>query len=180
MCMYVSCICNINCTTCTMECSLLQSGLYPVALKITLKVDTLSYYGLICYMHLYFVSRCAVLCVVECVLFYMWAHHNNSYQLFCWNGYNKLELEPTWQIEEGVEDIETLCIISLDKLVGVPFTDLWAGKSKKAQKGIKYFIKCLYLWCLLVCRDLCILRGNVENTYPRRKLNPWTQTRILP
>lgn len=180
MCMYVSCICNINCTTCTMECSLLQSGLYPVALKITLKVDTLSYYGLICYMHLYFVSRCAVLCVVGCVLFYMWAHHNNSYQLFCWNGYNKLELEPTWQIEEGVKDIETLCIISLDKLVGVPFTDLWAGKSKKAQKGIKCFIKCLYLWCLLVCRDLCILRGNVENTYPRRKLNPWTQTRILP
>lgn len=54
-----------------MECSLLQSGLYPVALKITLKVDTLSYYGLICYMDLYFVSRCAVLCVVECVLFYM-------------------------------------------------------------------------------------------------------------
>lgn len=122
------------------------------------------------------ITLCGAVCCGMCLVLYV----SNSYQLFCWNGYNKLELEPTWQIEEGVEDIETLCIISLDKLVGVPFTDLWAGKSKKAQKRIKCFIKCLYLWCLLVCRDLCILRGNVENTYPRRKLNPWTQTRILP
>lgn len=32
----------------------------------------------------------------------------------------------TWQVEECVKDIKTLCIISLDELVWVPFTGLRA------------------------------------------------------
>lgn len=78
-------------------------------------------------------------------------------------------LSLTWQVEECVEDIKALGVVSLDELVGVAFTDLWAGKHRRRDL-IGRMVECLcHVWEM-----------DVRNTHPRRKLNPWTQTRMLP
>lgn len=43
----------------------------------------------------------------------------------------------TWQVEECVKDIKTLCIISLDELVWVPFADLGAEKRKGKTQNLR-------------------------------------------
>lgn len=43
--------------------------------------------------------------------------------------------DPTWQVEERVQNIKPLRIISLDELVWVSFTNLRAGKKKKKDTG---------------------------------------------
>ena len=43
----------------------------------------------------------------------------------------------TWQVEECVKDIKALCIISLDELVWVPFTDLRAGEKTRQELSEK-------------------------------------------
>lgn len=43
----------------------------------------------------------------------------------------------TWQVEECVKDIKALSIISLDELVWVPFTDLWARQREKQKTVIQ-------------------------------------------
>lgn len=42
----------------------------------------------------------------------------------------------TWQVEECVKDIKALCVISLDELVWVPFTDLRTGKRENTRHGL--------------------------------------------
>ena len=44
----------------------------------------------------------------------------------------------TWQVEESVKDIKALCIISLDELVWVPFTDLRAGGKREDNSKLSF------------------------------------------
>lgn len=47
---------------------------------------------------------------------------------------------PTWQVEECVQDIKALCIVSLDELVRVPFTDLGAGKKEETRLNLSFLL----------------------------------------
>lgn len=38
---------------------------------------------------------------------------------------------PTWKVKKCVEDVETFCVITLDKLVGIELSDVRAGREHR-------------------------------------------------